>query len=126
MQAEDEMKDSGDTYKLLQNHGGTFVLSQACLPQLSPHIYCLRAEKNCFLIQTFRLSRGLHFPLLRVLGFTVFRVFESSAFKFYSFTVFQISVLAFSSFRFYEFRFFEFDARGAVPIYFNGADSFFS
>ena len=63
---------------------------------------------------------------------SIFRFFEFSVLQFFAFTVFQLissavfqlSVLEFSSFRFYEFRFFEFDARGAVPIYFNGADSF--
>ena len=54
-------------------------------------------------------------------SFMSFLVFGFSVLQFLSF---QLFVLGFPSCQFYKFRFFEFEARGAVPVYFNGADSF--
>ena len=74
------------------------------------------SRKTVFVIQTFGLNLGLIFSLFRVFGFTVLL---------YSFTVFLFSAFRSRVFEFLVLRapVFEFDARGAVPIYFIGADS---
>ena len=118
-QTEDEMKWNEDTDTPPQNHGGTYVLNQACIPQLSPRIVCLRVAKK--FLDTYK-----YLDWIVALLFCFF-VFLGLIFCF-SLIIFSFSLFHFPVFRVFVSSFFfvvvaRVRANGAVPIYFNEADS---
>ena len=122
-QTEDEMKWNEDTNTPPQNHGGTYVVNQACIPQLSLRIDCLRVAKMF-------LDAYKYWDWIVAFFFRYF-VFLCLIFRFstLSFSVFRFSTFPFSRYRFCvsSLLLFFFAARirahGAVPFYFNEADS---
>ena len=92
-----------------QNHGRTYVLNQASIPQLSPRIDCLRVAKT--FSDTYK-----YLDLIVALPFCFF-VFSCLIFR-YPLYLFQFSLFRFSRFRFYVSSFFvvaRVRAHGAVP-----------